>query len=485
MKKQSKICWPLAIIGAAAFILFAISVAFSDEADDGEGVCIISDAAICDAINTTLMADKYVPAHLIEARVRRGIVILEGEARNPLGKAHAIARVKNLNGVRGVIDNIAMAPPVMSDEDLHRRVFSTLANDPALDMEQIKIDAYRGYVRIYGITDSWARRRIAQLDAESVVGVRAVVNDMYVKYDPERSDRQIAIEICRLLEMDPLVDASLLEMFVKDRLAIFSGTTSSEFQRFYIARLVRAAGAYDADMQDVTVVCPKRRVFRTEPPRLSDEDLLQAVNETLIFDKRVQKEKISVCLENGVVSLTGEAASPEARIAAESDALNTIGVNAVKNSISISKNYSPTDADIDIAANRLIRQSTRVDTIRAYVSNGEVTLVGTVPTGLEKLVAMHRAAAVPGVVRVDNRIYTGGDYGWRRDKQIERDMKNSILHSPYIRSADVNVKVTNGLAVVSGTVDDFIARRHVEDIADQSGARFLKNILRVRECGQE
>src|SRR5262249_34498742 len=72
--------------------------------------------------------------------------------------------------------------------------------------------------------------------------------------------------------------------------------------------------------------------------------------------------------------------------------------------------------------------------------------------------------------------------GYRRsDNRIEEDINDRLTDHPYIDASEIEVSVSNGEVVLSGSVDDRSSKRLAEDIAEQvSGVHNVENRLRVR-----
>lgn len=68
----------------------------------------------------------------------------------------------------------------------------------------------------------------------------------------------------------------------------------------------------------------------------------------------------------------------------------------------------------------------------------------------------------------------------RSDERITEDINEKFYHDSYVDASDIEVKVTDGEATISGTVDSRDAKRRAEDIAEGvSGVKNVQNHLRV------
>lgn len=72
----------------------------------------------------------------------------------------------------------------------------------------------------------------------------------------------------------------------------------------------------------------------------------------------------------------------------------------------------------------------------------------------------------------------------RRDERILEDINDRLCDNPYIDASEIDVSVSNGVMVLSGTVQDRESKRLAEDIAESiSGVKEVENKLRVTVNG--
>jgi len=79
--------------------------------------------------------------------------------------------------------------------------------------------------------------------------------------------------------------------------------------------------------------------------------------------------------------------------------------------------------------------------------------------------------------------YVGrGPKGYRRaDDRIEEDVNEALTDSPDLDASEIEVKVSNGEVILSGTVAERSAKRTAEDIAERcSGVKDVRNEIRVQ-----
>lgn len=72
----------------------------------------------------------------------------------------------------------------------------------------------------------------------------------------------------------------------------------------------------------------------------------------------------------------------------------------------------------------------------------------------------------------------------RRDERILEEINDRLCDNPYIDASEIDVSVSKGILVLSGTVEDRESKRLAEDIGESvSGVKEVENQLRVKVRG--
>jgi hypothetical protein len=76
-----------------------------------------------------------------------------------------------------------------------------------------------------------------------------------------------------------------------------------------------------------------------------------------------------------------------------------------------------------------------------------------------------------------------GPRGYQRsDERIKEDINDRLSDDSFVDASDVNVEVTRGEVVLSGTVENRMAKRRAEDLAEAiSGVHNVENRIRVTD----
>jgi len=141
---------------------------------------IRSDADIAAAAVNALRWDVQVPDERIQVTVRDGWVTLEGDVDYWYQKQAAERDVRNLQGVKGVINNIRVVAPRISPAEVKAKIEQALERSAELDAKHINVETYDGRLVLTGKVRSLAEKEEAEAAAWSTRGVSEVENRIVV-----------------------------------------------------------------------------------------------------------------------------------------------------------------------------------------------------------------------------------------------------------------------------------------------------------------
>ena len=164
--------------------------------------------------------------------------------------------------------------------------------------------------------------------------------------------------------------------------------------------------------------------IQVAPVDISDADLQEKLAKALSYDRVGYGNTfnaITVSVQNGVATLSGNALGPVAASSAVSLASNTKGVRDVVDDIQVDP-LSPMDNQTRIAVARSVYGFPSLNKyaidpaapIRITVVNGHVILSGVVLNQADKNAAGIRANSVPGVFSVTNNLQVQGSSSERK-----------------------------------------------------------------------
>ncbi len=138
-----------------------------------------TDADLAKAVADALRWDVEVPHDTIKTSVRDGWVTLEGKVEWQYQRAAADGAVRYLVGVKGVTNQIAVAPSAGRSIDVKQHITDALTRSAETDAQRITVDtAEGGAVTLRGTIHSWAEREDVVRAAWATPGVRKVQDDL-------------------------------------------------------------------------------------------------------------------------------------------------------------------------------------------------------------------------------------------------------------------------------------------------------------------
>jgi osmotically-inducible protein OsmY len=120
--------------------------------------------------------------------------------------------------------------------------------------------------------------------------------------------------------------------------------------------------------------------------------------------------------------------------------------------------------------------------IKVEVSNGHVTLSGSVPSYTARQAAMDNAGVTPGVVFIKNELTVKHPVidDIPRDEDVKERIEKLLLWNPSVNHASINVSVARGVVILEGSVDALWKKLRCEYlVSDVTGVVEVVNKLAV------
>lgn len=214
--------------------------------------------------------------------------------------------------------------------------------------------------------------------------------------------------------------------------------------------------------------------------RKTDKQLKQDVLRELKWDARVCWAEVSVHVEDGVVTLTGIVPSYAAKMAAQSAAHRVAGVLDVANDIEVRTSNPRTDAEIARAVRGALEWDVLVpdEQIESTVTDGSVTLEGTVNSLRQKDDAERAIRRLEGVAGIINKIRVV-------PPKVEPDELRNEIEAALERRADreaerFRIEIKDGHVDLWGRVHSWQEKRAVlGSIINSPGVQAINDHLRV------
>jgi osmotically-inducible protein OsmY len=140
-----------------------------------------NDADIASSAQTALQSAMYFSPSGVKVKVENGWVTLSGHVEWDYQRQSSVGAVRELLGVTGVSDQIAIKPKV-SATLVKSDIEAALKRRARNDAQKISVDVQGSDVTLTGSVHSWSERDLARESAWSTPGVRHVVDKMTVSY---------------------------------------------------------------------------------------------------------------------------------------------------------------------------------------------------------------------------------------------------------------------------------------------------------------
>jgi osmotically-inducible protein OsmY len=199
---------------------------------------------------------------------------------------------------------------------------------------------------------------------------------------------------------------------------------------------------------------------------MTDRELQGNIQRALDWEPSIDAAEIGVSVDNGVVTLRGDVKSYAQRAAAERVTLKTYGVKAVANDLAVrlTDGEHRTDTDIAQAAVSALRWNAVIpdETINVTVSEGWITLKGTVDWEYQRSPAARAVRDLTGVRGVTNEIQlaphaSAGD--------VKAKIEAALKRSAEVDARRINVAVMDGRVTLSGNVHSWFERTEARQAA--------------------
>ncbi|RJQ51800.1 MAG: BON domain-containing protein [Desulfobacteraceae bacterium] len=319
-----------------------------------------SDEEIEENVRAVLRWDAYVDDESIEVEAIDGKVFLKGTVPNAAERR--IAKYDAyLPGVRSVDISALKVKPYdeeralrreksadTTDDNIREAIEKALLNDPTVPHADIDVEVTDSHVTLKGSVENLTARRAASRNAEHILGVLTVDNQLAIRSDRKVNDRKVNDEILSAMDRNPYLTKDSVEVDVDAGIVNLRGQVRAYFEKEEAENIAsRISGvvtvnnllevehygqyAYDFFLGEEYLPGAKYR-----PASLGKNDAALK-NHILIELNRspfVESENLSIEVRDGLVRLSGSVRSWTAYNAAEETAYNA-GADWVDNLLGI------------------------------------------------------------------------------------------------------------------------------------------------------
>ena len=212
----------------------------------------------------------------------------------------------------------------MTDTDRRRDVLDELDFDPSLDAAEIGVAVSDGVVTLTGHVGSYAEKVEAENAVRRVKGVRAIAQEIQVRYAEAKKieDDQIAARALAIIDWSVHLPKQAIQVKVAKGWITLTGAVPWQYQ---------AMGA-EAAVRKLSGVVGVSNLIQVKPevrPALVKDKILEAFKRGAMFEA----DGIKVRVEGDKVTLEGAVTAWADREAAERAAWSVPGVRAVEDRI--------------------------------------------------------------------------------------------------------------------------------------------------------
>lgn len=359
----------------------------------------------------------------------------------------------------------------MSDQGISDQVEEELMFDQGVLSTNVRISTTDGIVTLRGTVDNLlAKERAARL-AETVRGVRSVINRIKVSPRAMHKDDEITENIEAAWLADPATESYEVSARVNNGNVILTGTVESYQEKELAATVAKGVSGVRSLDNQIEVDYQQVR---------SDLEIKNEIEEALKWDVNVEYSGlVDVKVNDGRVTLTGTAGSvaERRRMLSKSWVAGVTDVDVSKVKIQDwaddeqrrnKRIPSISDAEMEQAIKDALLYDPRVNMfdVKVEVTGGRATLRGTVDNVKARRAALQVARNTYGVWHVYDRLKVQSQAGLS-DAQIKDRIVQALARDALVESYEITANVHDGNVDLYGTVDTFFEKSQADDVVSR------------------
>jgi osmotically-inducible protein OsmY len=213
-----------------------------------------------------------------------------------------------------------------SDSTIKTDVEDEIRYDPSIiDDSHIAVAVKDGVVTLTGFVKSYMDSYGAEKAAKRVAGVKAVANDIEVKFAGERTDPEIAEEAVKAVHRELPTASEKIKLGVKNGWLTLEGECEWNYQKEWAERAVRSIRGVKGVSNSISV-----------KTKVSPSDVKKKITDALVRSAQVDAGRVTVEVDGNKVTLRGTVRSWAEKQEAGRSAWAAPGVTSVDNQIIVS-----------------------------------------------------------------------------------------------------------------------------------------------------
>lgn len=204
----------------------------------------------------------------------------------------------------------------------------------------VAVNANEGIVTLTGVVQDNDEKALAVDTVENLPGVMGVKNEITIKPTmPEHSDAWMAFKIRSRLLVKANVSAATTTVAAKDGLVTLGGTADNVAQKDLTEVYAKEIDGVKTVKNEIVVKAPLAATGELKPEtvgeKIDDASITTQVKYALLSHKATSALKTKVSTDDGVVVLSGSAASDAEKSLATKLAQDVRGVKSVTNNMTV------------------------------------------------------------------------------------------------------------------------------------------------------
>lgn len=298
------------------------------------------------------------------------------------------------------------------------------------------------------------------------------------------SDRSISESVQAQLQASPYVSTDSLNIETTNGIVTLSGSTDNLLSKERASEISEAITGVISVVNNLKITSER-----------TDEAIKEDVVRTLSTDPATERWEISVEVNNGLVSLTGNVDSWQEKQLAGTIVSGVKGVEHINNNILVSVNDAREDTEIAAEVSRTLMFDSRIhdNLIEISVENDTVRLAGSIGSAREKRLATEKAyvegvdSVIADSLQVRPEISSSRFFNQKINNlspvQIEQAIYNTFVYDPRVPADEIDISVEEGTVVLKGTVKNLNSKlAAADDARNTAGVTSVENNITVERA---